>query len=42
MKTWLSDGIFPEFFFACGGVNKFEKTCLNDRILPKIFSTAAG
>ena len=36
-KTRLSDGIFSEIFFACGGLTKFEKTCLNDRILPKIF-----
>ena len=36
-KTRLSDGIFPEIVFACDRLTKFEKTCLNDRISPKIF-----
>ena len=36
-KTCLSDRIFPEFFFACGGLTKFEKTCHSDRIFAEKF-----
>ena len=41
-KTCLSDRIFPEMFFAWGGLTKFEETCHSDRIFPKNFSPAAG
>ena len=41
-KTCLSDRIFPEFFFACGGLTKFEKTCHSDRIFAENFFACGG
>ncbi len=32
----------PGIVFACGGLTKFEKASLNDRILPQFFSPAAA
>ena len=41
-KTCLSDRIFPEFFFACGELTKFEKTCHSDRIFAENFFACGG
>ena len=42
MKTRLSDSILSENFYAYGGLIKFEKNWLNNRIFPKFFPTVAG
>ena len=41
-KTCISDSIFPEIFFACGGLTKFKKTCHSDRIFAETFSAFSG